>query len=118
METLKKTEYIFDGDVIINGQRHPQIEALHTEANSIEQARNNIIWRYRERYNLTKKLWIDVYIEGTLCTIEEYREAKRRQKELEKCKKANEEMKKTFQEIKNEKGAEQISFPIDELIKK
>lgn len=109
-------EYIFDGDVIINGQRHPQIEALHTEANSIEQARNNFVWKYRERYNLTKKLWIDVYIEGTLCTTAEYREAQRRQKEM--CKKANAEMKKTFQEIENEKGAEQISFPINELIKK
>lgn len=78
-ENPNKTEYIFDGDVIINGRRIRQFEVLHTEANSVEQAYKNIIWKYRERYNLTKKLWIDVYIEGTLCTIEEYPEAKRRQ---------------------------------------
>lgn len=116
-------EYVFEGCVIIDGHRFEQFPEclIHTQAKSIEQARNNIIWVFRQRYNLTKKLWIDVHIEGTLCKTKDYAEAKRRQKEKERERAfaTVKEMKRTFEEVKDPiNGAEQISFPINELIKK
>ena len=110
-------EYIFEGDVIIDGVRYKHYP-MYTNAVSVEQARNNIVWKVREEYGLTKKLWVNVYIEGTLCTKEDQQRAYVRHIKLEMNKiygKSN-----TIPDLPDsaKKGAEQIAFPIDELIKK
>lgn len=110
-------EYIFEGDIMIDGTRHSMFPGTYmvTLAVSVEQARNNFIWQARKTYNLTKKLWVDVYLDGTLCTLEEYKKAKKRQNEEPKV---QDIIKALKEETKPKKGAEQITFPIDELIKK
>jgi len=104
-------EYIFEGDAIIDGVRC-KVSGMHTEAVSVEQARNHIVWRIREEYDLTKKLWVDVYIEGILCTTREYTQAKINETKHIMNKVAG----KNFEILP--KGAEQLEFPINELIKK
>lgn len=110
-------EYIFEGDVIIDGTRHSMFPGsyMKTQAVSEKQARNNFIWQARTTYNLTEKLWIDVDIDGTIYTSEEYEKSKKRQNEEPKV---QDIIKALKEEMTPKKGAEQIAFPIDELIKK
>ena len=110
-------EYIFEGDVMIDGTRHSMFPGSYmvTQAVSVKQARNNFIWQARQKYNLTKKLWVDVDIDGIICTSEDYYEAKKRQNEEPKVQDIIEALK---EETKPKNSAEQLAFPIDELIKK
>ena len=108
-------EYIFEGDIMINGTRHSMFPGSYmvTIAVSVDQARNNFIWQARKTYNLTNKLWVDVYLDGTICTLEEYNKAITRQNEEPKVQDIIEALK---EETTTKKGAEQLTFPIDELI--
>ena len=108
-------KYIFEGDIMIDGMRHSMFPGSYmvTYAVSVEQARNNFIWHARQTYNLTKKLWIDVYLDGTICTFEEYEETKKRLSEEPKVQDIIDALK---EETKPKKGAEQLTFPIDDLI--
>lgn len=105
-------EYVFEGDVIIDGVRYKH-DKMHTMANSVNQAKNNFVWKARIEYGLTRKLWVDVYLEGTLCTTKEYAEAIVRHAKLEFNKIYGE-----YKDLNVSKSAEQLEFPIDELIKK
>ena len=113
-------EYIFEGDVIIDGVRYKH-DQMRTTVDSgdhpLEHAKSNLEWRVRKEYDLTNKLWVDVHIEGTLCTVEEYNKAYFRDIKFKMNKLYGKNVVPDLPDSAK-KGAEQIAFPIDELIKK